>query len=474
MTAAWGVITTAELLVPVGGTLVSGEGGCVLNGISTDTRKIRKGDLFWALCGERFDGHDFIRTALERGAAGVVLQWDRWKGRGELAGMLQNRFSGRAAVAVPDTLTALGDLAAWWRRLHKTPLVAVTGSSGKTTTKEMTAAILELSGRTLKNPGNYNNLIGLPLTLLSLDEGTRRVVLEMGMNRPGEISRLTEIADPDVGVITNVGMAHLEGLGDMRGVARAKAELVERISLGGRVVLNGDDALLMAAASAFGKPALTFGMTPGNDLRAERVRLLGKDGSAFDLCHTGRSWGVRLSVPGAQNIPNALAAAGAAICLNEPPERIVAGLFRFKGVPGRFAVTELAGGIVLINDTYNANPSSLRAALDSAAQMAKGGARLLVGLGEMRELGKETVPAHRGAGSAAAALGVRLLVAMGEHAGDVIRGALDAGMPRERAAAVESHGEMARRIRDTAGPGDVILLKGSRKMELEKVAEALS
>ncbi|MBW1785206.1 MAG: UDP-N-acetylmuramoyl-tripeptide--D-alanyl-D-alanine ligase [Deltaproteobacteria bacterium] len=473
MTASWGAITAGELLSPIGGDLVSGAAGVVLKGLSTDTRNIREGDLFWALQGGRFDGHDFIAQALERGAAGVVANRSRWRRRETPTVLMRARFPDRVAIAIGDTLEGLGDLAAWWRREHSVQLVAVTGSSGKTTTKEMTACILELSGPILKNRGNFNNLIGLPLSLLELTEGVPRVVLEMGMNRFGEISRLTEISDPDIGIITNVGMAHLEGVGDMEGVARAKTELVERISPRGRVILNGDDALLMKTAAPFGKSTLTFGLGPDNDIRAEKIRGLGRDGIAFDLRHEGRSWGARLSVAGAHNVYNALAAAAAGLCLGEPPERVLEGLERFRGVDGRFTVKKIAGGAVLVNDTYNANPSALKAALDSAADMTGADARLIVGLGEMGELGKETVSAHHNAGRIVARRDAGFLVALGEHAGDVIRGALEEGMPRNRTMEALSHADMARRIRDAMGAGDVILIKGSRIMELEKVVEAL-
>jgi UDP-N-acetylmuramoyl-tripeptide--D-alanyl-D-alanine ligase len=221
MSTVWGEITAKEILEPICGTWISGNQQTILKGLSTDSRKTGPGELFWALKGERYDGHDFVEMAIDRGAAGIVIQKDYWKGEGG---------RGPVVITVDDTLRALGDMAAWWRQHHSIQLVAITGSAGKTTTKEMAAGILKLGHKTLKNQGNYNNLIGLPLTLMQLDESYRRTVLEMGMNHPGEIARLTCIADPDVGVITNVGMAHIEGLGSLEGVARAKVELVEKLS----------------------------------------------------------------------------------------------------------------------------------------------------------------------------------------------------------------------------------------------------
>ncbi|MFZ7110559.1 MAG: UDP-N-acetylmuramoyl-tripeptide--D-alanyl-D-alanine ligase [Desulfatiglandales bacterium] len=465
MTARWGDITVAELLVAVQGELSVGNPETCLAGLSTDSRNIVPGELFLALRGERYDGHDFIRTALERGAAGVVLQ--------ELSGAPIPKGSAAAVIRVPDTLKALGDLAGWWKRAHGIPVAAITGSVGKTTTKEMTAGILERGAPTLKNKGNFNNLIGLPLTLLEMTDTHQRAVLEMGMNRPGEIARLTEIADPVIGLITNVARAHLEGLGDMAGVARAKVELVEKISPQGRVLLNGDDALLMRTASPLKKKFITYGQGRGHDIRADNVRSLGRDGMAFDLLFDGKTVPLRLRVPGIQNVSNALAACGIALCFEESLEHIAEGLEAFTGVKGRFAPFPLEGGVTLIDDTYNANPFSMKAALHALKAMSGGQGRLIVGLGEMLELGKETATAHEEAGATAAELGVHYLVALGEHADDMVRGALARGLPVERAEIAESRQDMAGRIRDLMKEGDWILIKGSRGMAMEEVIEKL-
>jgi len=226
MPAAWGKIAAGEILSPTNGNRVSGNSETVLSGISTDSRSIKPGELFWALKGERFDGHDFALKTIGLGAAGILVQKDWWNS--EVATKRPSNSRIPLIITVNDTLKALGDLATWWRQQHNVRVVAITGSSGKTTTKEMVANILEQGSGTLKNQGNFNNLIGLPLTLLQLEERHQNAVLEMGMNRPGEIGRLTEIADPDVGAITNVGMAHIEGLGDLQGVAKAKQSLLKK------------------------------------------------------------------------------------------------------------------------------------------------------------------------------------------------------------------------------------------------------
>ncbi|MDY6972917.1 MAG: UDP-N-acetylmuramoyl-tripeptide--D-alanyl-D-alanine ligase [Thermodesulfobacteriota bacterium] len=478
MAAAWGKITAKEIIDPIRGTfegsMLEAEGSwptgapekpqTVFSGLSTDSRRIRPGELFWALKGERFDGHDFVLKAVERGAAGVVVQKHHLP-TGE------SRIP--IAISVDDTIKALGDLAGWWRRQYRVRVFAITGSSGKTTTKEMAASILEMGNRTLKNQGNFNNLIGLPLTILRLEEGHSNMVVEMGMNQPGEIARLTEIADPDVGVITNVGMAHLEGLRDIEGIARAKSELVEKISSKGKVLANGDDELLMKTVLSFRKDVLTFGLGRENDVRACRIRDSGRKGVSFDLRYQGRSMPVRLRTPGLQNVSNALAAAAIGLCSNEPDGHIVEGLARFAGIEGRFTVVPLAGGVTLVDDTYNSNPSSLKAALESVKTLVDKDGRIIVGLGEMMELGDAASSAHLEAGRLVAEIGAHYLLAMGEHAHEMVDGAVKSDMPRFRGEVVKTHSEMVKRIIDEIREKDLILLKGSRKMELGKVVYGL-
>lgn len=466
MTAEWGKITAKDIIKPLKGKLISGTAGPVLTGVSTDSRKIETGNLFLALMGERYDGHDFMEQAIEQGASGVVIE------KGRKKDISANNVA--AIIEVQDTLKALGDLAGWWRHEHNVLVVAITGSSGKTTVKEMTANILGLGARTIKNEGNLNNLIGLPQSLLKLGRKERRAVLEMGMNRPGEIGRLTEIADPDIGLITNVARVHLEGLGDIKGVARAKAELLERISDEGQVILYGDDALLMKEALRFKRGIITtYGLGPDNEIRADKIKSLGWDGTLFDLQYHGESVTIRLKVPGRQNIFNALAAAAIALCAEESFEHIVEGLGSFEGIRGRFMPFSLPDDVILVDDTYNSNPYSLRAALDSIKEIEGCSRRLIVGLGEMMELGKETARSHFEAGDMVAESGASYLFAMGDHACEMVKGALEKGLPSERAVEVESHQDMAQKIGEVVKKGDLILLKGSRKMGLEKVFQSL-
>ncbi|MGD9321194.1 MAG: UDP-N-acetylmuramoyl-tripeptide--D-alanyl-D-alanine ligase [Desulfobacteraceae bacterium] len=462
MTPRWGEITAGTIITPIQGELISGSREAVISGLSTDSRKIAQAELFWALKGERYDGHDFLRQAIDKGAVGAVIQ----KGHRPEISATRNPV----LISVTDTLRALGDLGNWWRREYPIPVAAITGSVGKTTTKEMAARILGLNALTLKNEGNLNNLIGLPLTLLLLEKEHRRAVLEMGMNRAGEIARLTEIAEPDMGLITNVGRAHLEGLGDINAVARAKVELLEKMPEKSQAILNGDDELLLSAASPFQRKVTTFGLRPENQIRAEKIQSLGKEGTVFDLRFFGQTQGVRLRVPGLQNVFNALAASALAFGLEASAEHIREGLEAFEGIKGRFMISHLADGIILVDDTYNCNPASLKAALDSAKALVTGEGRLIVGLGEMLELGDETVPAHLEAGNMVAERGAFYFLAMGEHAPQMIEGAVSKGFPKERAAEARSHEEMAKEIGASMNKGDVILLKGSRRMQLEIVA----
>ncbi len=469
MACFWNEMTAGDILEPIKGTLLSGSPDTRIGTISTDSRKIKRGEIFLALKGENFDGHSFISQSIKQGACGVIFQRNCIEGN-ILKSLLRQRKE-LLLIAVYDTQTALGDLAGWWRRQQKVRVAAITGSAGKTTTKEMTS--LALGQGTLKNPGNFNNLIGLPLTLLRLNKGHRNAVLEMGMNRPGEIARLTEIADPDVGVITNVGVAHTEGLGDLDGVARAKWELVEVISSKAKIVLNGDDHILRQRAFGYEGDIVFFGKGEGNDVRAFDIKDMGLDGVRFELRYRGKKWHIKLGVPGVQNVVNALAAVSVALCLKEPMEQVIDGLSRFKGIKGRFVVRRLAGGIVLVDDTYNSNPFSLKAALTAVKSMAGGKRRLIIGLGEMMELGDMARSAHLEAGRMVAALDPTYFFAMGDHALQMLNGAISEGLPPERTEETFSHAEMEKRIKEETENGGVVFLKGSRRMGMERVVEGL-
>lgn len=464
MTAKWGEITVNEVVSAIGGRQISGSPDELIRGLSTDSRRTIPGHIFLALKGEFYNGHNFLADATNAGAAGVIVQSDT-------AIPQELSTNSLVVITVSSTLKALGDLALWWRRQWGARVIAITGSNGKSTTKEMAASILSLKANTMKSPGNFNNLIGLPLALLSLEEDHRMAVLEMGMNRRGEIARLTQIAEPDIGLITNVARAHLEGLGDLNGVIKAKGELLKMISKKSTVILNGDDELTSGLASTFPGPIITFGLGKMNQVRAGEIKKLGDYTQAFNIHIKGERVNVKINLPGIHNVFNALGGAAIAFCLSISKKLIAQGLGNFRPLKGRFEVIDLNGGIQIIDDTYNANPSSLRAALQTVKGLKKQG--LVVGLGEMLELGKETAKYHFDAGHLIAGMGTRYLVVLGEHGRQIIEGACKGGMDIEQTYLATTHTEMIDAIKAQVREGDVVFLKGSRKMALDKVVEVI-
>jgi len=318
MAVRWGEITIGEIVEAIGGRQISGSPDRLVRGLSTDSRAMVPGHVFLALRGDQCDGHDFLADALGAGAAGVVVEAGRPIGE-ELA----DRDA--AVIAVPSTLTALGDLASWWREQWAGRVIAITGSNGKSTTKEMAAAILSLKAKTMKSPGNFNNLIGLPLSILGLEPHHELAVLEMGMNAVGEIAQLTKIARPDIGVITNVASAHLEGLRDLAGVAAAKGELLREMPTRSTAILNGDNGLTKGLASAFAGEAITFGLGAENRVRAEDIQRVGGASQSFAIRMDGERIPATIHLPGVHNVLNALAGAAIARCVSLPGELIARG-----------------------------------------------------------------------------------------------------------------------------------------------------
>lgn len=466
MPAKWGEITAHDLMLPMDGRQISGPPNVSLRGLSTDSRTIGPGEIFLALKGERYDGHDFLTDAVNAGAAGVIVE------RGA-AIPEQLATNGLIVITVASTLEALGNLARWWRKRWARKVIAITGSNGKSTTKEMAASILAQEAITKKSPGSFNNLVGLPLTILSLEEEHELAVLEMGMNRPGEIARLTQIADPDIGLITNVATAHLEWLGDIYGVIEAKGELLTEMSDNSPAILNGDGEFFSELASKARGPIITFGLGKTNQIRAQNIKKLPDNGQAFDICLDSERVLVFLQPPGTHNVYNALAAAAVASCLSLSKELIARGLKEFIPLGGRFQVTDLNGGVRIIDDTYNSNPSSLSVAFQTVKELRGEEQGLVVALGEMLELGSETSRYHLHAGKLVAAAGARYLVAMGEHGAQIIEGARRAGMNRAQTYLATSHGEMIDALTANVREHDMLFLKGSRKVALDKVVEAM-
>jgi UDP-N-acetylmuramoyl-tripeptide--D-alanyl-D-alanine ligase len=419
------------------------------HGVSTDTRQLQQGNLFVALQGPTHDGHDYLDAARERGAAAAAVS--------------RVTNASLPLLEVADTRLALGRLAAHWRRQFTLPVVAVTGSNGKTTVRSMTHAILACAGRTLATQGNLNNDIGLPLTLFRLTPDDRYAVLEMGANHPGEIDYLAAIAQPDIAVVTNAGPAHLEGFGDVAGVARSKGEVFARLGAQGVAVINADDryAPLWREIAAHCR-VVDFGLQAQAVVRARWQGHVG--GSRVSLSTPWGDTEFRLPLPGRHNVMNALAASAAALSAGAGLDHVSQGLATLSPVAGRFTIHRLPQGVTVIDDTYNANPGSLQAALEVLAMA--GGETWLV-LGDMGELGSGALDLHVEAGRQARAAGVDRLYTLGE----LSRAA--AGSFGGNAAAFDTLEDLVMSLREAVHGGLHVLVKGSRRMRMERVVEAL-
>ncbi|MHB8908461.1 MAG: UDP-N-acetylmuramoyl-tripeptide--D-alanyl-D-alanine ligase [Syntrophales bacterium] len=459
------VLSAGEILEATGGTTIRGDTGWSCRGISTDTRTLRAGNLFIALPGENFDGHDCLAAAAEKGAAGLLIRTDRLE-------KLAAGTDGVPVIGVPDTLRGLGAIAHAWRVRFAIPLVAITGSSGKTTTKEMIAAIASRSRNILKTEGNLNNLIGLPRTLLDLNAGHDLAIVEMGTNTPGEIARLAAIAAPDIGLITNIGPAHLEGLGSIEAVREEKGALFAVMDGRGTVLINADDPHIAVIAERWRGKRVTFGLTPKADVTARRIETAGAEGVRFTLVIDGIGIPVRMPVCGTHNIQNALAAAAAAGALGFDRHAIADGLAVFLPVPGRMEIRQLANGAFIIIDAYNANPASMREALKTLQEL-RGPGKAFVILADMLELGGEAEALHEGVGAILAETGVDRVFLKGILSPATAAGALKKGFPQERIVIFAESGEVVPPLRTHLKKGDWILIKGSRKMKMEAVAEAV-
>ncbi len=435
--------------------------------MTSDSRRVRKGELFIPLQGPNFDGHRFIAEALGKGAGGSLTQ----QGLEGIGG--EDRVPGKFLVRVKDVSTSLGVLARFWRRRQGgLKVVAITGSNGKTTTKDMAAEVLSGTFRVLKTEGNLNNLIGLPLMALRLSPEHQIAVLELGMNIPGEIARLAQIAEPEISLITNIGRAHLEFLGTLEGVARAKGELWEGLKTEHWIAVNADDPRVVRLAARANCRKKTFGVYEKADVRAVKVAAEEGRGTFFSLAVEGKERPVCLAAFGPHNVHNALGAASLASILGMGIEEIAAGLEKFRPNPGRGRITRLGENMHLLDETYNANPDSLDATLSAFSQM-RGKSRGVVVMGDMLEIGPEAGEAHAAAGRRIAESGVGRLFYLGDMGRAVIEGALQAGMERQNIIAAGSCEEILEGLEDLLEEGDWVLVKGSRRMKMERVVEAL-
>lgn len=465
------IISPQELISWTGGTLIQGvPHPC--QGVFTDSRRPIQAGFFVALCGEQFDGHDYLAQAARSGAVGALIAWERRAGAvaqtSELSDHLGRPFF---LIAVPDTLVGLQNLARGERRKFSGTVIALTGSNGKTTTKEMIAAGLRRQMPVLATERNYNNDVGVPLTLLGLSTEYKACVVEMGMRGLGQIARLAAVAEPDVGVITNVGPVHMELLGSMENIARAKSELIAALGAEGAAVLNADDPLAAAMAAHTAAKVLLFSAEQPADVYAANINLT-PAGSSFTLHWGGdKSAEVCLSLPGRHNVMNALAALAAVHAAGYSITEAIPALGVMAALPMRLERTTLTDGTVLINDAYNASPNSMRSALEALQQ--EPGRKVAV-LGDMLELGAGSAKWHAEIGRLAWQCGIDLLVAIGAGGGIIADEAMRNGLPAERVLRYTDAGAAAGDITAWLQAGAAVLLKASRGIRLETVAEAVT
>lgn len=479
------VFTLGEILKATGGKILDGEEGAVFSGASTDSRTIKEGEIFIALNGPRFDGHDFLKDAISKGARGIIVE------RETMFTVHDSRFT---VIMVQDTLRALQDIAHSFRMRYNMPVIGVTGSNGKSTTKEMIASIISRKWNILKSEGNTNNHIGVPLTLLKLMPGHQAIVIEMAMRAEGEIRRLSEIAMPTIGVITNIGPAHLETLGGLDSVARAKAEILEILDEEGTAILNNDDPYLKDLdLLEYRGWMVSFGFGEDADLRAVKTKIEGSSSTFSIVVKTNildyllpsvvlpstapvigkkkvvKIEGIRLPVPGRHNIYNALAAASVALTMGFDLSTIKEGLEGFRPLPMRSEVIEIKGRKV-INDTYNSNPESMEAALQTLIHISNRGRTIAV-LGDMLELGYFKENAHKELGSKIAKMGIDEFIAVGDLVRYTAEVAQKEGMGSERIHICSNPEEAKMILKNISREGDTILIKGSRAIGMEKALE---
>lgn len=467
------LFTVEEVLTITGARLLSGAPRTSIRRLCTDSRSVRPGDLFVALTGDRFDGHEFVADAVRQGAVGALVNTSfKPPGLRKPARPGHRRAAEPLMFAVPDPLVAYQDLAAYHRSRFGLPVVAVTGSNGKTSTKEMTAKVLAERGRTLKTEGNLNNRIGVPQTLLRLTARHEAAVVEMGVDQKGQTTRLAQIARPTAGIITNIGPDHLEFFGSIQASADAKAELLDLLPQDGAAILNADDDYFDRLASRARCRVVSFGMGRRAQVRATEA-VAGRRGTTFRLILPGVSSRPRVMLPayGAHNVSNALAAAAVGHVLKVSAAGIVRGLGRFRPVAMRSQVSTHRG-IRIINDCYNANPASMKAAIDLLTDLGAG-RRTIAVLGDMLELGPTALALHRDIGAYLRARGVSRLVACGAFAAGIAEGARAAGMPEAHIQQVAEARAAAAALRSIVRTGDVVLVKASRGMRMEQVIGSL-
>jgi UDP-N-acetylmuramoyl-tripeptide--D-alanyl-D-alanine ligase len=463
------VLSAGAIAAAVGGHLLIGDAAQVIDGFSIDSRTVQRGDLFIALRGERFDGAAYATKSLDAGACGVMLPRDPSRAAHREAA----RREGAVVIEVDDTTAALQALGRHVRRASGARVTAITGSAGKTTTKEISAEFLSARYEVYRNPGNFNNHIGLPLSLLELRARPDVAVVELGMNHAGEISRLVALAEPDVRVWTNVGDAHLGFFNSPEAIADAKAEILEGATPSAVLVANADDPQVMARAPAFAGRVVTFGTSSRSDIRATQIEELGVEGTRAHLRTPDGEADLRVPLLGFGNLQNVLAATAVAHLHGVPLDDVVECAAALRPARHRGEIVKLSNGVTLVDDSYNSSPAALMRALEAVGRDRSHGRKIAV-LGEMLELGAFAQPLHVECGDAAVKAGISRLVAVGGAAAAALAGAArDAGLDDEAAVHVGTSAEAAELLLASIAPGDLVLVKGSRGIGTDLVVERL-
>lgn len=458
-----------ELIEAVSGKIIQGDQGCLIKRISIDSRTLIPGDLFFAIIGSNFDGHDFIIEAFRKGAIGAVIS----KGASTL---LKNEQieKNKIIIEVKDTLSALQDWSKYYKDKFNTFNICVTGSNGKTTTKEIIAHILSQKFPLLKSSGNYNNEIGIPLTLLQLNKSHKLLVTEMGMRGLGEIKTLTNFITPDLAVITNIGEAHIGLLGSKDNIFKAKSELLQSLDKDGIAILNRDDLYFLKTLGIVKKKKVyTFGIENKSDFMADNIRIVSDTGMRFSLVvQNDISKEIYFPLLGRHNIYNALAAAAAAFALGMELDLIKRGLSSFKPLDLHMQLSIFYKSIKILNDSYNASPLSVKSALETLAEVAQNNRKIAI-LGDMLELGERTDFYHQEIGKEVAKLSIDLLITVGPGGKIIAQSSQEEGMAKEKVISFEKNERinLAKKLLNLTKPGDFILLKGSREMKMEEILE---
>ena len=460
------MLTAAMIATATGGTVAAGDPETVIDGFSIDSRTLQSGDLFFAIVAER-DGHEFVEAAIDKGAAGAVVH--------AMEGPAVRRAMNarHVIIHVPETTTALQDLGRYVRRASGASVVAITGSAGKTTTKDTIAELLAGHFRVTKNKGNLNNHLGLPLSLLELRHGADLAVMELGMNHAGEIRLLVSIAEPEVRVWTNVGDAHLGYFESREAIADAKAEILDDADPDDVLICNADDPLVMARVAGFGGRRITFGLAADVDIRGEHVEDLGLDGTRLAVRTPQGMIETHTRLLGRGNVTNLLAAVAVALHFGVPLDEIASRVGQLQPSAHRGEVLRLPRGVTVVDDSYNSSPTALQRALDVVARETRATRKAAV-LGEMLELGEHALELHRVCGAAAAAVGLDRLVAVGGDAAQALaEAAVRAGMPADAVTRTASSSAASDVIVAWLASGDLILVKGSRGIGTDAVVKRI-